>query len=78
MMIDTAKHPLLQRVYELCLAIEQCPAGLEQTQASTLASDLLNDLAKYYDTLSRHTKTDAGAQLVSPTSERKRGLILRG
>ena len=50
MMIDTAKHPLLQRVYELCLAIEQCPAGSEQTHASTLASDLLNDLAKYFET----------------------------
>lgn len=45
-MVDIAKHPLLRECYEVCLAIEQCEASDELTDASGRASDLLDSIDK--------------------------------
>ena len=40
------KHPLLKQAYDVCIAIEECPAGEKETIASTKASALLNAIDK--------------------------------
>lgn len=44
MMIDVNDHPLLRQCYELGLAIEEIPAGAQQTRASELCSELLESI----------------------------------
>lgn len=45
-MTNITRHPLLQQAYEVCLAIEECGASVELTNAVTKASTLLRDLDK--------------------------------
>ena len=44
-MVDISKHPLIRQAYELCLAIEKLPASVDQTNAVSLASALMKDVA---------------------------------
>jgi hypothetical protein len=38
---DIKKHPLLEKAYNLCLAIEDLPASEQQTKVSLQASELV-------------------------------------
>lgn len=46
-MTDISRHPLLQQAYDVCLAIEECGASVELTNAVTKASALLATLDKF-------------------------------
>lgn len=45
--MDINKHPLIKRVYELCLLIEKLPASKQQTDVSVAASVLMMELDKF-------------------------------
>lgn len=45
-MTDISRHPLLSAAYGVCLAIEQCGASPQLTDAVTKASELLRELDK--------------------------------
>lgn len=46
-MTNITRHPLLQQAYDVCIAIEQCGASVELTNAVTKASSLMHDLDKF-------------------------------
>ena len=48
-MVDLSKHYLIQQAYHVCLAIEECGASEKLTNASTKASQLLEDIEDYID-----------------------------
>ena len=43
--VDVAFHPLISEAYDLCRAIEKCGASTELTNASVLASALMDGIA---------------------------------
>lgn len=43
-MAQIGKYPLVDRAYNLCLAIEECGSSEKLTHASTIASKLMEDL----------------------------------
>lgn len=63
-MTDISRHPLLQKAYDVCQAIEMCGASVQLTNAVTKASELLCDLDAFIPTL------PAGAELLAPHQQR--------
>lgn len=54
MMTQIDRHPLLEQAYEVCLAIEECGASVELTNAVTKASALLAALDKFIPVVADH------------------------
>lgn len=48
-MTQIDRHPLLEQAYHVCLAIEECGASVQLTNAVTKASALLRDLDNFID-----------------------------
>lgn len=48
-MTDIAKHPILKQCHDLGVQIEQCIASKPVTDASVMASELLNSLDGFVD-----------------------------
>lgn len=46
-MTQIDRHPLIEQAYNVCLAIEECGASVELTNAVTKASALMLDLDKF-------------------------------
>ena len=53
-MSDILKHPLLGQAYRLGLAIEQCGASEELTNASVLSSDLMRGIEVLVDEMIKY------------------------
>jgi len=47
---DISRHPIITQCYELALAIEECGASEQLTNATTKCSELLRALNKYVPT----------------------------
>lgn len=63
-MTQIGKYPLVDRAYNLCLAIEECGASEKLTNAVTIASKLMEDLEyfceKQADLESRNREREFG------------------
>lgn len=46
-MTQIDRHPLIHQAYDVCIAIEECGASVELTNAVTKASALMLDLDKF-------------------------------
>lgn len=46
-MTQIDRHPLIRQAYDVCIAIEECGASVELTNAVTKASALMLDLDKF-------------------------------
>ena len=46
-MTQIGKYPLVDKAYNVCLAIEECGASEKLTEAVTLASELMRDLESF-------------------------------
>lgn len=49
--MDISKHPVLRQIYELCLAIEECGASPELTNAVTKCSAVMLEVERLVDKL---------------------------
>jgi hypothetical protein len=63
-MTQIDRHPLLRQAYDVCIAIEECGASVELTNAVTKASALLMALDKFIP-LDQHSAEDAFQHFLS-------------
>lgn len=57
--IDISKHDLIKHAYAVCMAIEKCGASPELTNAVTLSSSLMQQIANYVADVDNQAKTIA-------------------
>lgn len=61
-MTQIDRHPLINKAYDVCIAIEMCGASVELTSAVTKASALMLDLDKFIPV---HSAEDAFQHFLS-------------
>jgi hypothetical protein len=58
-MTQIGKYPLVDKAYNVCLAIEECGASEKLTEAVTLASELMRDLESFCENQAGINKREA-------------------